>query len=187
MTKLLWAAVLVAIGRSSFAQQSGDRPAWYITLYGGESAKILGSQDVRTNYGLGVSYSRPERHFKWRHGPADLVLEGYYEHSIGDPAEGRTNRYSDAIGFIGYARFRFVKRDYSLYFDIGEGVQIADVESHDLDTKVNSSPMIGGGIAIRQGSRETLIGVRILHLSNAGLRGSNRGQNQLLFTVSVRF
>jgi hypothetical protein len=167
--------------------QSYDRPAWYLTFYGGSSARILGTQDIRTNYGVGISYSRPERHFKWRHGPANLVLEGYYEHSIGEPAEGRSSTFTESVGFIGYARFRFIKRDYALYFDIGEGINFSNLESPDLDTKINSSPMIGGGVAIRQGSRETLLGVRILHLSNAGLRGSNRGQNQILFTVSVRF
>ena len=180
---------LVGLGWASpvEAQAFYERPSWYITVFGGTSAKILGTQDIRSNYGLAVGWAKPEPRFKWRHGPANLVLEGYYEHSVGEPARGRSERSFDALGFIAYARFRVVEKSYALYFDIGEGIQFATVESYDLDTKINSSPMIGAGIGIRQGGQETLVGLRILHLSNGGVRRPNRGQNQVLFTVSVRF
>lgn len=190
MRKVLGILSAGALGASALAIPADDfytKPAWYIGLFGGRSARILGSQDMRNNYGISIAWARPERKFKWRYGPAKLVMEGYYEHSAGTPALGRDERAQEAFGFIGYARFHFVRREYSFYLDIGEGIQIANVESYDLNTKINSSPMIGVGVGIRQGSQETLVGVRILHLSNAGIRPPNRGQNQVQFTVSVRF
>lgn len=164
-----------------------QRPAWYISTFIGRTARILGSQDQRDNFGFGVAWSRPEPHFKWRHGPAELVMEGYYEHSRGRANAGGNGTVTDALGVIWYGRFRFPKRHFSLYAEIGEGAQISSSESYDLGTRLNSSPMIGAGFLIRQGSQETLIGLRILHLSNAGLNGRNNGQNQVFLYAAVRF
>jgi len=168
------------------AQQLYSKPSWYVSFFGGHSARILGSQDIRTDFGFGIAWQKPEPHFKWRHGPAELVMEGYYEHSNGQqhPTRGKV---TDAIGTLWYGRFRFPSHSINLFADVGWGAQISTSESFDLGTRLNSSPMIGGGVAIRQGSQETLFGLRWIHLSNAGLNKSNRGQNQFLFYVGVKF
>lgn len=163
-----------------------SKPSWYISFFGGSSLRVFGSQDIRTNYGVGIAWAKPEPHFKWRYGPAQLVMEGYYEHSNGRNF-GDRGEYTEALGMIWYARFRFPSRGLNLFLDIGEGAQISTSESYDLGTRVNSSPMLGLGFAIRQGGQETLIGIRYLHLSNANLNGENRGQNQILFYTSVKF
>jgi hypothetical protein len=167
----------------SAAQGIYDKPAWYATFFGGRSTRILGSQDMRTNYGLGLAWQRPEPHFKWRNGPAQLVLEGYFEHSNGEDRPTR-GKITESIGVIWYARFRFPQ--FNLFADIGEGLHLSTSESFDLGTRLNSSPMLGIGFVVRQGSKETMVGARWLHLSNAGLNGENRGQNQMLFYVSVK-
>jgi hypothetical protein len=172
-----------ALTASSFAQS--PRGSWYVSLFGGHSARILGSQDIRTNYGFGLSWQKDEPRFHWRNGPSQLVFEAYYEHSNGQ--EHPTGQVTDALGVIWYARFRFPSRRFNLFLDIGEGAQISTSESFDLGTRLNSSPMIGGGFAIRQGRQETLVGVRMLHLSNANAVPNNRGQNQLFFYVAVKF
>lgn len=167
------------------AQSMDAKSSWYISMFGGRSARILGTQDIRTNFGVGIAWQKPEPHFKWRHGPAQLVQEVYYEHSQGEiDARGRV---TEAVGFIWYARFRFPTRGFHLFLDIGEGVQIASRESYDLGTRINSSPMVGFGFSIRQGSRETLVGLRMLHLSNAGVNSRNHGQNQVQVYVAARF
>lgn len=177
---------MLAIGTTSWAQDFYSKPGVYISFFGGQSARIFGSQDIRTNYGFGIAWAKPEPHFKWRHGPAQLVMEGYYEHSNGQNL-GSRGSYTEAIGMIWYARFRFPSKGINLFLDIGEGVQISTSESFDLGTRVNSSPMLGFGVAIRQGRQETLVGIRLLHLSNANLHRENRGQNQILFYTAVKF
>lgn len=178
--------MLAVLACHATAQDLFAKPSWYISFFGGHSARILGSQDIRTDYGFGVSWAKPEPHFKWRHGPAQLVMEGYYEHSNGQqyPTRGKV---TEALGAIWYARFRFRSKVVNLFADIGEGAQLATSESFDLGTRFNSSPMLGFGVIVRQGSQETLVGLRVLHLSNAGLNQHNRGQNQILFYTSVRF
>ncbi|HWA83396.1 MAG TPA: acyloxyacyl hydrolase [Fimbriimonadaceae bacterium] len=179
-------AALTISGSQALAQGLYTRPERYFSFFGGHSARILGSQDIRTDYGFGIAWAKPEPHFKWRHGPTQLVIEAYYEHSNGQqyPTRGKV---TEAIGAIWYARFRFPSKVVNLYADIGEGAQLSNSESFDLGTRLNSSPMIGFGVTIRQGSQETLVGFRILHLSNAGLNRDNRGQNQILFYASVKF
>lgn len=167
-------------------QQPHSRPARWVSFFGGNSFRVFASQDVRTNYGFGIAWSKPEPHFKWRHGPAELVFETYYEHSNGKNF-GLRGTSTEALGAIWYARFRFPSRSLNLFLDIGEGAQLSTSESFDLGTRLNSSPMIGFGFTIRQGSQETLVGLRLLHLSNANLNSENRGQNQVLFYTSVKF
>lgn len=163
-----------------------SKPAWYVSFFGGHSARVFGSEDIRTDYGFGIAWQKPEPHFKWRHGPAELVMEGYYEHSNGENL-GSRGQITDALGAIWYARFRFPSPSINLFLDVGWGAQLATSESYDLGTRLNSSPMIDFGAAIRQGSSETLVGIRLLHLSNADLNPDNRGQNQVLFYVAVKF
>jgi hypothetical protein len=176
-------AALSLLPGLSVAQGIYANPAWYGTFFGGKSTPILGSQDIRTNYGVGLAWQRPEPHFKWRHGPAQLVMEGYFEHSNGED-HGIRGKVTESIGVIWYARFRFPQ--FNLFADIGEGVHLSTSESFDLGTRINSSPMLGFGFVIRQGNQETMIGARLLHISNAGLNQSNRGQNQVLFYMSVK-
>jgi hypothetical protein len=176
-------AALSLLPGLSAAQGIYDKPAWYVSFFGGRSTQILGSQDMRTSFGFGMAWQQPEPHFKWRHGPAQLVLEGYFEHSNGQDY-GTRGKITQSIGVIWYARFRFPQ--FNLFADIGEGANLATSESFDLGTRFNSSPMLGIGFVVRQGSNETMIGARWLHLSNAGLNGNNRGQNQMLFYVSVK-
>lgn len=113
-------------------------------------------------------------------------MEGYYEHSNGQDYKAR-GRITDSLGLLWFARFRFPTRGFNLYADIGWGANLSTSQSFDLGTKLNSSPMFGLGAAVRQGSQETLLGLRLLHLSNAGTNRENRGQNQVLFYVGVKF
>jgi len=166
--------------------QDYSKPTWYVSAFVGHSARIFGSKDIRTDYGFGIAWQKPEPHFKWRYGPAELVLEGYYEHSNGQELAPR-GRITDAVGAIWYARFRFPSRSLNLFLDIGEGAQLANSESFDLGTRLNSSPMLDFGVSLRQGKHEAMVGLRLLHLSNANLNSVNRGQNQVLFYLAVNF
>lgn len=182
-------ACFAGLGLSAvvFGQRLYAKPSWYISFFGGHSFRVLSSQDIRTNYGLGIAWAKLEPRFKWRHGPTQLVVEGYYEHSNGETFARPQGRITDAVGMLWYARFRFPRKDFNLFADVGWGAQLSTHESWDLGTRLNSSPMLGFGISIRQGNQETLFGIRIIHLSNAGLNANNRGQNQVLLYTAVKF
>lgn len=180
------ASLAIALAMAASLGNAQEKASWYVSFFGGHSTRILGTQDLRTGYGFGFAWQKPEPHFKWRHGPSQLVTEAYYEHSNGQNHNIR-GEVTESVGIIWYARFRFPRKGFSLFADIGEGAQMSTSESWDLGTRLNSSPMIGFGAAIRQGGSETLVGVRLLHLSNAGLNSRNRGQNQILFYTAVKF
>src|SRR5579862_9234700 len=161
------AIICAALGLFAIPASSQDysKPAMFVSFFGGHNARVFRSQDLRTDYGFGIDWQRPEPHFKWRHGPAELVWEGYYEHSNGQHLDTR-GRITDALGAIWYGRFRFLSRRLNLFLDIGEGAQLSTSETFDLGTRFNSSPMLAFGVSIRQGSRETMVGLRLMHLSN---------------------
>jgi len=57
----------------------------------------------------------------------------------------------------------------------------------DLTSKINSTPMLGIGISWDTGQGEGSLGIRFLHISNAGTVQPNQGQNQLFLVYTWRF
>ncbi len=180
------ACALFAIAPVAAAAQESDAgPSSYVSLFGGRTARILGSSEIRTDFGLGIAWQKFEPQFKWRYGPSQLVTEAYYEHSNGEDLVYR-GRTTDAVGGLWYARFRFGSHSLNLFSDLGVGIQLSSSETYDLGTRLNTSPMVGVGFAIRHGNQETLVGLRLLHLSNANLNSKNKGQNQILFYLGAK-
>jgi hypothetical protein len=80
-----------------------------------------------------------------------------------------------------------LNRTTSAYFEIGTGLNLSDMRTEDLSSRLTSTPAIGLGLAFRTGRTEFMVGARLLHMSNAGLEGTNQGQNQLFIVVGIRF
>jgi hypothetical protein len=78
-------------------------------------------------------------------------------------------------------------RGNGVYADIGFGVQFVDRVTFDLQSTINTTPMLGFGGVFRAGKEEVLIGLRWLHVSNGGRVKPNRGDNILFFTFGIRF
>lgn len=157
---------------------------WYAGFMLGRSELILGSEDLRRGFGIGLGYGKPEPRLRFRDVPAQLVLMAYYQSTKGDRAE----KYADAYGVLATARYRFrTNGKVGAYLDLGWGLQATNRTSIDLDSLLNSTPMVGFGAAVRNGSSEILLGVGLLHISNAGLKGDNQGQNQLFLHLGFRF
>jgi len=149
---------------------------------------MLGSEDVRGGYALSYGYGRPEPKFRAGQIPAQLVYEGYVNHtqSAGvDPIRGDD---TFAYGALAYSRWRWPldKNGNGIYFDLGWGLQYASHPTVDLDTHINSTPIAGIGGAFKSGNREYLIGLRLMHISNGGTDRPNFGDNQLMLTFSIR-
>jgi hypothetical protein len=115
-----------------------------------------------------------------------LVFEGYADSSRSDGVASDPGISTMAVGVLAYARYgdRF-------FTDYGVGLQAADKNTHDLPSKLNSTPMFAVGTRFAAGRRTWTVALRFLHISNAGTLGhakhSNRGQNQFLLMLGVDF
>lgn len=163
-----------------------DQPRWYTTAHIGQSLLILGSEDLREGWCIGPVYGKPEPRFSnsWESG--DLAIGLYYT-DTGSTKFHTPGRQSQGIGLIAMMDMhRMWTRSWGYYYFLGWGIQYVNHPQIDLDSQLNSSPAIGAGFILFAGSREIRVGLDLLHLSNAGLQGSNQGQNQLYLTVGMR-
>lgn len=94
-----------------------------------------------------------------------------------------------AIGGLAYGRWFWPhdELDRKMFFDLGWGFQYASHPTFDLDTRINSTPILGFGALFPMGPREFLLSLRLLHISNGGTDKPNRGQNEILLIMGVRF
>jgi hypothetical protein len=189
MTKFF--ASILSIGLAITLASADERTTatHYVGAFFGQSTLILGTSDFRTGEGIFYAYGRPEPQLRSGKVEAQMVYEGYIDrtYSSGNDVDPANHTYAYGVLEYGRWRGRMTPDGWGMYFDLGWGLQWADKQTVDLDSKWNSTPMIGFGGVYQFGSQELLIGARLLHLSNAGLVGHNHGQNQILFTISVRF
>lgn len=182
-------AASFSLGQSSYAGATKlNTPSYYFNLFGGQSMTILGSEDRRTGFGLGFGYGRPEPRFHVRGMRTQLVYEAYYDHTSSRGASGHGPNQAETFGAMAYGRWRWpLKRGVGIYATAGWGLQYTNRTSVDLDSNINSTPMLGLGFSWDTGDGEASIGLRFLHISNAGTRGRNQGQNQLYLVYSWSF
>jgi hypothetical protein len=164
-------------------------PSHYLMGFFGQSATILGSEDGRFGGGVSYAFGQPEKRFYMKGIPAQLVYEGYIDHTQSDGGGGIPANSTMAVGALSYARWRWpIDRDGNgVYADLGWGLQFADRTTLDLDSRLNSTPVLDFGGTYKEGNHEYLIGIRYLHISNAGTVRPNYGQNEFFFTLGVRY
>jgi hypothetical protein len=162
--------------------------AWYGGTYGGRSVIILGSEDLRAGGGFFVAYSRNERQLRFEDRPGEFVIEGYFGQTRSNGVKDRPPNLTTELGLVGLARYRYPwTGSLSTFIDVGWGLQYTSQRTNDLNSRLNSSPIIGYGVSIPTHGTELTISLRLLHLSNAGMAPPNKGQNQLLLSVGMRF
>lgn len=192
LATLAFAGFPIPVTAKALQKSGGDTAtktgkSYFIGGWGGRGQLILGSSDPRVTGGFSFGYGMPDPRLRYHHIPGQFMREFYIQRShSGGTNEPRND--ANAIGFLPYGRWRFATgRGFGFYFDAGLGVQYQDRTSVDLDLKLNTTPMLGAGVATRVGDTEVLYGIRLLHISNGGRRKPNNGSNQLLLTVFVRF
>jgi len=155
----------------------------------GQGQLIFGSQDPRYGGGILFGYGRPEPRFQLGQIPAQLVYEGYADETRSPGAGGESPNETFAVGVLGLSRWRWPldKNGNGVYVDLGWGLQFANQATIDLDSELNSTPVLGFGGTFKSGTQEYMIGLRYLHISNAGFKKPNDGQNELLLTFGVRY
>lgn len=190
--KVFYVFLFIFTTCASLLGETGDsrtRSSHYFTAFGLQGQRIFGSQDLRTGNGFSYGYGRPEPKFRWGQIPAQLVYEGYLDHTESRGAQGRPPNRTYALGGLAYSRWRWPldKMGNGVYADIGWGFQLADHPTLDLDSQFNSTPFLTFGGTFKYGEREFMVGLRYLHISNANLKGRNRGENELLLSVGFRY
>ncbi|AIE85440.1 hypothetical protein OP10G_2072 [Fimbriimonas ginsengisoli Gsoil 348] len=165
-----------------------NHPSKYLYGFTGQSVAFLGSEDIRYGFGVGLGFGKPEHRFRFRTLPAQLVYEGYVDRTTSRFAYTRV-RSTWAVGGLVYSRWFWPqdKQGRSMYGDFGWGLQYTTATSRDLDITLNSTPMIGFGGIFPGGRRDYLIGLRLLHISNGGVKKPNQGQNQFFLTIGIRY
>lgn len=146
----------------------------------GKSIIMLGSEDPRSAAGLAIQFNAGKLNLL-RVGNRDgfLVLEFNHYLSANPAAHGHTYRSSQAWGAVALSRYHWNGKYFA---EFGLGVQVASTLTRDLDSRGNFTPTFGLGAKV---GNNWLVGVRLLHISNAGLVGGNRGQNQLFAMLAV--
>lgn len=156
--------------------------------YYGQSWFILGSEDIRRGGGLAVQYVRHEPRFKFWGKEGQLVFEGNVTHTVGGNKFEWEGDTTIAFGVLALARYETrPKKGLSTYLEGGWGLQWADKHTIDLPSHFNSTPVLGAGIILPIKGHDLYLGVRYIHISNAGTVGNNAGQNQVLFMAGIKF
>jgi len=174
----------------SLTYETGRRGRFFIEGFTGQSIIAwLGSEDPRRAHGFGIGFFAPApRILRIKGMVPELLIEGYHHRSTSPGASGIGPNGTDAYGILTLARYTFSRtKDASWYFDIGTGFQYADMRTVDLSGRGSFTPTIGIGVSLGDGPTQFVLGARYFHISNAGLQGNNQGQNQILFTVGIRF
>lgn len=181
--KFLAVPCFLALCLCSRAQSPG-RVAW---LSGGKTWQILGSQDIRNSYGLHVQWTKADPRLSFRQNKAQLVSELYYMHSAG----GRPNRTRDIqynFGILALGRFELgASGTLHSYWECGWGLQYINRTGPDINLHFNSTPCLGAGLVFPTSRGDLWLGARYLHISNAGLKRPNQGQNWLQVMLGASF
>ncbi|MBL8088088.1 MAG: acyloxyacyl hydrolase [Chthonomonas sp.] len=157
-----------------------------INLIGERSMIFLGSQDRR--YGGGVSYQQiQDKNFlRMGRNRGKLNLEGYVLRTWTDYKPWVPGDANFDFGILAQARYEFkAKGRIGVFVEGGWGLHFSDQKSYDLDSQLSSSPTIGMGVILKERNPITIT-TRLMHISNAGLKGHNKGQNQLWIMLGFR-
>jgi hypothetical protein len=166
---------------------SAQKGRWLISTFAGQSVIVFGSSDPRVASGGGVTYSFGDQS-KLRSGPhtGELIGELYYDYSKSNGVKEFPANSSSAFGLLLMSRYRWKGADApSLFFDIGWGVQSLSRTSHDLESKINSTPVIDFGFIVGPDHERGFVGARFMHISNAHTVGNNQGQNQFFLLIQL--
>jgi Lipid A 3-O-deacylase (PagL) len=188
---IVWGLILLFSAKSSAADSLHE--VRYLNFFAGPSFRSFGSEDPRSTLGFNLQWERPEPRLKLWRTPGQIVYESYINHSFSNGVENESAITTVALGGLVSMRYNLGGRSQTVrpFVELGVGLQYADKRTHDLPSKLNSTPSLGVGIHYRVLNQPWTASVRWFHISNAGTLGKakhlNRGQNQLLFSFGTEF
>ena len=169
---------------------SAQQHHWYVSAFGGQSVIVFGSSDPRMAHGAGIGYNFGERaRLRWgKKKRGELLGEIYYDYTKSNGVKAFPANSSSAYGLLALARYTWRPKDApDSFLDIGWGVQFLSRSSHDLQSKINSTPCLDFGIILGKDHPRATVGARFMHISNAHTVGANEGQNQVYLLIQVPF
>jgi hypothetical protein len=138
-------------------------------------------------YGAEYGSAHPDPRLAVLGYPAQLVSELKFDYSraSGDYREPASDF---ALGAIFTAHYEWPwKSPRGFYFDWGGGAESINHVSHDLPLSFDGAITFGFGYYFPSAADRILIGIRYFHISNAGRKYPNFGQNQLQAIVGLKF
>jgi hypothetical protein len=180
--------IVVLAALAAFGTAHAQEPKWRASagaLYGQD---WLGSEDTRRGGYYALSYSRPEPRIHFWGYDGELDIEGYYMFTKGgsDFIAGPNSSHHYGVLVIG-RYYQHYTRATRAFVEAGWGLQFTNRLTHDIDTRVNSTPMVGVGLISPLGGEEVMFSLRYFHISNAGTAGGNEGLNFFQLSVGLRF
>jgi hypothetical protein len=143
---------------------------------------VLGSEDTRRGAVYEVAFYRPEPRLRFRGRDGSLALTAYYMFTKGGGFEDIPVNQMRTFGLTAAARYPIGSTRDRFFAEAGWGICHNSITTRDLDSRINSTPFLGVGYALDQGT----VTARWFHMSNGGTSGNNQGLNQLVFLVGVR-
>lgn len=155
----------------------------------GNSVRFVGTEELRKSVGVHLQWLLPEPRFLLGHSPGFVVYEAYGEYTWGKkPKQAHPFQAIWDAGALALGRWEFgAARRTRFFAEAGWGFAVHSATSVDLDSRLNSTPTIGVGLAMPSGRDEVQLTLRLLHFSNAGTKGGNKGHNRLMLILSRRF
>lgn len=165
--------------------QRWEREAWMVWAFIGQSWFLMGTEDFRQGGGVAVQRVRPEPRLTYKGSRGELVWELNVASTVGGDKFEWPGDTTTAVGAVALARWpvRWSRGVFG-YVEAGWGLQYANAVTIDLPSRLNSTPTLGFGFDL---GAQVRVGVRCMHISNAGTRGNNPGQNQLFLMLGYRF
>ncbi len=186
--RLLLLAPLAVACLASSQEISKTGKSTEIGIFGGQGEKMLGSELRRNGFGATFGVGKPEPRFAIKGLPAQLVYEGYVlaTHSFANSFHAAQNEFG--VGGLAFARYRWARNHgVGAYFDAGIGLFYINKTDRDAPSHLNSTPYFGTGLSFPAGNGEWLLGVELLHISNAGTVNHNLGINLGAVSLKYRF
>lgn len=183
VTTLVGLAGAMAIPTSD---KPADAPHYYLHTGYVFSVRMLGSNDPRVGYTLGLGVGKPEPRLTWGRMPADLIWEVNLTptSSLASP-DAPSDRLS-SFGVLGIARYRPLA-DRRFFLDLGWGLQVSNRPSTDTPSRINSTPTLGIGYETTFFNEKGYFLARWHHASNGGTVGNNPGWNQIWLIVGTKW
>lgn len=182
--------ILLAILLLQTAIASAKDKRWMLHVGPVFGQSWLGSEDKRRGAFYGLQYSKSDPQLFAMGHEGELVIEAYYMYTIGGGF--RSGRFpknnSHHYGVMALARYwNREPTQFKTFVEIGWGLQYVDKRTHDLGGLFNTTPTLGIGMKGPFEGYELILGMRYMHVSNAGVVGNNEGHNFFHFYVGVQF
>lgn len=182
-----FACLLFLMAHVPATAQDFDPPTWSADMSYGTSIMTLGTREYRWASTFGVELSWPARIAKIPSWERVRIEEFAGARVMFTDIYGQQGESFDA-GWISLG-FRLTYSDgddYTPYVELGSGIFYANEETLDLSTKFNFASFAGVGMYIHSIKGSPRIGLRFIHISNAGTGGANGGVNLLQGTIGVK-